>query len=488
MTERCDVCIIGAGIAGLNALFVASQYLSGDQRAILVDRRSRPGGMWIDTYDYVRLHQPHPFFTAGDIKWNLGKEREHLATREEVLGHMHHCLEVLKHRIQVTELFGYEFENAEEVGGKVRITCSSGEGREIEIEADRLIKAYGQGIETNAPLELSSARARSVSPDYFDVRGPEMRDSDAPVWIVGGGKTGMDTAYALITGQPDREVNLVAGPGTFFLNRDRLFPSGMRRWLEGELTSSSFTEAARRFDGTNESEVMDWFRDNYGLWLTPETGNFLAAYLSEAENETIAAGLNEIVMGYFDDVVDGDGGAQVVLRSGARMPFEPDSWVINCTGSLLRGEHPYEPYVSASGKILSIQNRSVTIPFPAGGNAAYFLSHLLFLGKLAQVPLYAVDAEDLRRKAPQFVMAAALSSLQLYNLSLIVEAVPAWRFTKIASRNGLDLDQWFPLPRRLRASARFMFTHKRDREHHRRSLDTVAERFDFRSGPVVGAD
>ena len=487
MTDRYDACIVGAGISGLNALFVASQYLSGDQRVILVDRRSRVGGMWMDTYDYVRLHQPHPFFTAGNIEWTLGKEAEHLATREEVLEHLHHCLEVIKRRIQVTELFGYEFENSEEFAGKVHITCRSSEGRTIELEADRLIKAYGQGVETNPPLKLSSSRARSVSPDDFDVRGAEMSASDKPVWIVGGGKTGMDTAHALMTGQPGREVNLIAGPGTLFASRDRFFPGGVRRWRQSKPISSLSMEMARRFDGTNEADVMDWFRDNYGVCLTPQTGNFLFAFLSEAENETIAAGLKEIVMDYFDDVVDRDGSAELVLRSGTTMPFEPGSWVINCTGSLMRGEHSYEPYASASGRILSIQNRSATIPFPAGGAAAYFLTHLMFLDQLTQVPLYAMDVEELRRKAPQYVMAAGLTPLQLYNLSLIAEAIPAGQFRKIVSQNGLDFNRWFPLPRRLRASIGFMLTHKRDREHHRRSLDTIVERFGVRCGPVVGA-
>jgi flavin-dependent dehydrogenase len=41
LVETCDVCIVGAGLAGLNALFVASQYLSRDQKVILVDRRRR---------------------------------------------------------------------------------------------------------------------------------------------------------------------------------------------------------------------------------------------------------------------------------------------------------------------------------------------------------------------------------------------------------------------------------------------------------------
>jgi flavin-dependent dehydrogenase len=47
LVETCDVCVVGAGLAGLNALFVASQYLSRDQKVILVDRRRRVGGAGI---------------------------------------------------------------------------------------------------------------------------------------------------------------------------------------------------------------------------------------------------------------------------------------------------------------------------------------------------------------------------------------------------------------------------------------------------------
>ena len=87
-TQRCDVCIVGAGVAGLNALFAASRYLTPDQRVILVDRRPRVGGMWVDTYPYVRLHQPHGMFTAGNIEWTLGREPSYLATKAEVLDHL----------------------------------------------------------------------------------------------------------------------------------------------------------------------------------------------------------------------------------------------------------------------------------------------------------------------------------------------------------------------------------------------------------------
>jgi hypothetical protein len=311
--------------------------------------------------------------------------------------------------------------------------------------------------------------------------------SDEPVWIVGGGKTGMDTAHALITEQPGREVNLIAGPGTFFTSRDRAFPLGLRRWRAGEPPSVVFSEWARRFDGTNEDEVANWYRRNHGTWLTPETGNFFAAIISERENQTIADGLNEVVMDYLDDVVDRNGSSEVILRSGATMPFEPGSWVVNCTGTLLRGEYPYEPYTSSSGRVLSIQNRSVTFPLPMGGPAAYFLTHLLFLGKLTQVPLYALDAEELRRSAPEYALGSTLLSLHMYNLSMMAESLPSRAFMKIVFEFGLDLDRWYPLPRRLMAAGKFMRTHEREREHHRRTLDTIAERFGITCGPLVNA-
>jgi hypothetical protein len=37
LVETCDVCIVGAGLAGLNALFVASQYLGHYGTLIRVD-------------------------------------------------------------------------------------------------------------------------------------------------------------------------------------------------------------------------------------------------------------------------------------------------------------------------------------------------------------------------------------------------------------------------------------------------------------------
>jgi Pyridine nucleotide-disulphide oxidoreductase len=475
--ERCEVCVVGAGIAGLNALFVASQYLSSDQKIILVDRRPRVGGMWVDTYPYVRLHQPHPMFTAGNIEWTLGQNRSYLATKGEVLDHFQYCLDVIKRRVRVDEFFGWAVEAHDEADGIVRIPCRSSDGRRLVVEAKRLIKAYGFQSKPNEPLTMSSRRIQSVSPDSCDMRCDEMRASDTPVWIIGGGKTAMDTAHALITEYPGREVNLVAGSGTYFLNRDRLLPAGTGRWWRGRSFSSLALEVTRRYDGNNETDVKDWFRNRYGTWLTPQTGNFLVGLLSASENKTIAAGLNDVIMDHLVDVVDRNGHTDLVFRSGSTKTIQPGSWIVNCTGYFKYDDRPYEPYVSPSGAVLSIQPRSMTLQLTSV--MGYFMTHLLMLDKIRDIPLYELDAMELRNKS-NAAFPFTLFTLALYNLSLITGRIPNKAFADC----GIDVNRWYPPPRRMVDTAQFMLTHRREREHQRRTLDTVRERFDVRCGPL----
>lgn len=475
--EHCDVCIIGAGICGLNALFVASQYLHPGQRAILIDRRERAGGMWVDTYDYVRLHQPHPFFTAGNVGWTLGREPSHLASKPEVLDHFGHCLDVIRRRLTVDEFYGWTMQSALEDGDAVRITCTADDGRELVVHSARLIKAYGAEVRPNQPLPVSSVGVRSVSPDFCDMRCDPIDSSAAPVWIIGGGKTAMDTAHALITAHPGREVNLLAGSGTYFGCRDRMFPTGARRWWGGLPLGTFADELTSRFDGTNEQEVASWCRQRCGVWLTPTTGNYLFGVLSSAENSTIAEGLGQVVMDHLVDVVDRAGRPELQLRSGAVRPIEPGSWIVNCTGYIFRTMRPYEPHTTPSGRMLSINGRASTLHLTT--YMGYFLSHLMFTDQLAELPLYELDLLELHHKSSA-VLPYVLMTLAQHNMSLIADALPAKAFRDC----GLDFQRWYPLPRRAAGTARYMATHHKRRPHLRRTLDTVAERFDVRCAPL----
>lgn len=151
---------------------------------------------------------------------------------------------------------------------------------------------------------------------------------------------------------------------------------------------------------------------------------------------------------------------------------------MNCTGYVFRTDFPYEPYVSDSEAVVSVQARSATLHLTS--LIAYFLTHLLFLGKVTEVPLYELDPQELRDKA-RAAMPYVLLSLLQHNMSLISDSVPL----KVFLDCGINLDRWYPLSRRMFGTARFALTHRREREHHQRALDTVRERFNVRCGPLV---
>ncbi len=471
-----DVCVVGAGITGLNALVVASGYLPRTARAVLVDARPQAGGMWVDTYDYVRLHQPHPIFTAGNIKWQLKAPPSHLASRNEVLDHLRHCLDVAESKIDVDERFGWTYVGHIERDGLVEVELRTPEGSAHTLVTRRLVKSFGHQVEPNAPLTTTSSRVRNITPETLDLAA--IRADEAPVWIVGGGKTAMDTAYRIISEVPGRDVHMLAGPGTVFARRDTFFPTGASRWWSGTPINTMGQEVTLRFDGTNEDEVRDWFRTTYGLTPVPGAQNFFSAYLSEAENQVIVDGLRSVERAYFADAIDKGDAVAIVDRDGVERLTPAGSWVVSCTGSLLRSDHPYEPYASETGNVLSLQMRSSTF----GGFssfAGYFMTHLMFRDKLNQVPLYELDIAELYRKASPLVIYASFT-VTLHNLSLMLDALPK----RVLMECGLDFNLWYPLPRQAVGMVKLLATHRRTRDHARRTLDTLGTRFDLRSGPL----
>ena len=475
---QADVCVVGAGIAGLNALWVAGQYLARDQVAVLVDRNDRVGGMWVNTYDYVRLHQPYQSFTTGNIKWELDKPREYLADKSEVLDHLRHCLDEIKERVTVIELLGHELESNEEVNEAVRVVCRRADGRAVTIVANRLIKASGLAVETNPALAVSSAAVHSVSPDFCDMRDGEIAQDSAPVWIVGGGKTAMDTALALIVAQPSRSVNLLAGSGTFFARRSYFFAPGGARWWRRVLAHRYFATIADDFDGTNAQDVLDRAHRKFGVAVTERADRHVYGYLSDDEAERIRGGLDQVCMDYFTDVVDSDDGIELRLRSGESLAIEAGSWLVNCTGYLNGREGAVsEPYVSASGRTIVVGR---TAMFGFTSFTAYFLTHLAFLGKITTIPLYSFDWDAVILKSkPAFSAVAA--TLTQYNLGLTFDAVP----TRVFSNFGLDFDHFYATPRALIDKVRFAAGHKRKRAKYRATLDALAELYDVQCGPVV---
>src|SRR5512135_1292083 len=66
-----DYLVVGAGASGMAFADTLSAHTDAD--VVLVDRRHRPGGHWLDAYPFVRLHQPSAYY--GVESRPLGNDR-----------------------------------------------------------------------------------------------------------------------------------------------------------------------------------------------------------------------------------------------------------------------------------------------------------------------------------------------------------------------------------------------------------------------------
>ncbi|MDJ0643936.1 MAG: NAD(P)-binding protein [Erythrobacter sp.] len=479
--ESCDLCVVGAGLAGLNALWVATDYLPEGSKVALIDRHPRCGGMWTETYDFVRLHQPHPYFTVGDIPWDWNKPPEYLATKPEILRHLEYCLSVIRKKFSLVELFGYDadIEANSDINPRqgLRIPCSAldPDRPNLTVEARRVIVARGNEVPIATPLNLTSAAVTSATP--VDLQSHLQRDPSAPVFVIGSGKTGMDTAHQIIVSDPERPVSIVGGRGTVFFDRNWVAPAGLERWWKGKLTLKIFGDVAMRFDGTNYDEAFAYCRGKYTIGLDGSGEHCFFGYLSRQECKTVEDGMAGKIDQYLDDVIDTDEGPALVFRSGAMMPVPPGSIIVNCTGFLLRGDSPPIDRVSTGGAMLTISSRG-SLHF-LSSVSAYFLTHLFFSERRVNAPVYAIDTDalfELDRRA--WFMAAITQAFM--NPLVLLNALSMRTF----DRCGLNTDRLFPLPRIVATLAEVQLNRRHYVEHCRQSLDRIAQTYGVRCGEI----
>ncbi|MEM6707787.1 MAG: FAD-dependent oxidoreductase [Pseudomonadota bacterium] len=475
-----DLCVVGAGIAGLNALFAATQQLPSNARVALVDRNSAAGGMWNGVYDYVRLHQPHPMFTAGNIPWTLSQPREYLATGQEVLAHLDHCLDTLTARLCLTTFWRAEAIGVDERcldGGalaqvEIAPVDDSSNGRQTLL-AKRLIYAKGLDVPKLEPLRLNSKQVVSCTPESL----AELRQPARPMYVVGGGKTGVDTALMLADRMPQVRRTLLAGDGTLFSDRGQFFPTGWRRYLNRSTNLRLSIDISERFDGTNAKAVFEHFRSTRSIAPGSRGEKFLFGMLSADECRRVEQS-TDLIFGYLDDVVDGSQGPELRLRGGGHCPVEAGSVFINCTGHLFKGCGSEETLCSPQGTTLTISSRAAFNFLPA--ISSYFLANLFLSERLEARLFYYLDLDALLAIDPKVAYAAAMTQALLNPLLALGVVQP-----KVLRQFGLDFDRWHPPLQRLAGLATLVRNRARYVAHCQRSLDRVAGEYGVLCGPIA---
>ncbi len=445
----CELCVVGAGYAALNGLNAAAKYLKKGERVVLVDKNATWGGQWIQQYDFVRLHQPYRMFTAGDQPWTLKRDPSYLATRREVLDHLATVPAESAGHLEVKPLFGHAYRGHRVSEGRAEIEAmpvSNGneEPRAVRIRARRLLKATGTDIAMLPPFPLSSTRVRSVGVSDPVLTTPEFLDSTAPVYVIGSGKTAMDTVrHILQQSRAKRPVHVLAGSGMWFFVRDNGFPAGAARYLRGTLVADAFLRLALPFDGKNEAALMQGLeRDGLMTNVFGHAGNCRYGVLSFAERDEVRARVSEVHRGHLVDVDHG----QMVLREGKeerKVPVADGSWFINSTSHLR--QVPHEPVLQDGGVVCAPQ-------FALGftGTSAYYLTHLWFRGELDAIApelfRIRVDVEPKLRFAPHMAL------MVMANMALARPPL------SLASKFEGDMNKWYPFYRQIPTIVRMMST------------------------------
>jgi hypothetical protein len=256
-----DYLVVGAGASGM--AFADTLLAETDADVVLVDRRHRPGGHWLDAYPFVRLHQPSAYYGVNSRR--LGNDRiddtgpnagfYERATADEICHYFSRLLEEdLLPTGRVRFLGMSEYRGGDGIAHHV---VSRLDGAETMVRVRRRV-VDATYVESEIPSRRVpgmsvDAGVRLVPPnDLVDLAEPADRFT-----VIGAGKTAMDTCnWLLEVGvDPDR-IRWIRGRDPWLFDRSFTQPLEMvggymqlqARWVEAAATAEDGMDFARRLE------------------------------------------------------------------------------------------------------------------------------------------------------------------------------------------------------------------------------------------------
>jgi NAD(P)-binding Rossmann-like domain len=223
-----DYLVVGAGASGL--AFADALVAEADVEVTVVDRRQAPGGHWMDTYPFVRLHTPSAYYGVNSLA--LGEDRidrvgenagyYERATGEEVFEHFAHAARRLTQTGRVRVLTGHEHLGAGSDGEQVR-DLGTGALHDVAVRRKVVDARYLEGsipATHTAPFQVAPG-VRLVSINDL----PAAARPDSSYAVLGSGKTAVDACTWLLDNdvQPDR-IRWIRPRDAWFHHRSHFQP------------------------------------------------------------------------------------------------------------------------------------------------------------------------------------------------------------------------------------------------------------------------
>ncbi|HEY6530794.1 MAG TPA: NAD(P)-binding protein [Acidimicrobiales bacterium] len=338
-----DYLVVGAGAAGL--AFTDALVAASESDVVLIDRRDKPGGHWIDAYEFVRLHQPSAYYGVGSL--TLGTDAidqdgpnagfYERAAASEICTYFEQALTGLLDTGRVRFLAGSDYVG----GGEGRHTftdLASGEETTVRVRR-RLVDA--SFLETSIPATHTPSFAVDAGVAFVAVNAlAEVPQADGFV-IIGGGKTAMDAcSWLLDNGVPADAVRWIRPREAWLLDRRFAQPldglavtmEGQARQLQAAAEASSVSELFERLEAGEQLCRLD---------PTVEPTMYHCATISQAEMAQLRTITDVVRLGHVSSL-----GVDRIHLAGGSIPTSPGMVHVDCSAYGLRRSLPrtiFEP-------------------------------------------------------------------------------------------------------------------------------------------------
>jgi hypothetical protein len=332
MTEsiETDYLVIGAGAAGMS---IVNELLAhGDGEIVLVDRRHRAGGHWLDAYPFVRLHQPSHYYGVNSRP--LGNDRidtsgpnagfYERASADEICDYYGRVLDeqfLASGRVTFRGMHDYRGRDGDE-----HLVVSQLTGRPLPVRVRRRF-IDASFVETvipsrHTPSYSVAAGARLLTPNQLVDYG----DGSGRFTVLGAGKTAMDTCVWLLDqGVDPDQIRWVRPRDGWFVDRAGTQPL--------ELVAKMMAHQAATVEAAAQAESgLDFALrlEERGMMMrldrSVEPEIFRGATLSRLEFEALQTIEQVIRLGRVEAI-----GTERITLTGGELATGPGEVHIDCT-------------------------------------------------------------------------------------------------------------------------------------------------------------
>lgn len=324
--------VIGAGASGMS--FVDTLLASSDADVVMVDRRHRPGGHWLDAYPFVRLHQPSANY--GVMSRTLGNDRideagfYERATAGEICDYYNRVLEETFVPSGRVRFFGMSDYRGADHEGHHFVSLLTGERTTVKVRRKFVDATY---VESEIPSKHTpkfdfDPDVRVIPPnDLVALDG-----SPSGYTVLGAGKTAMDTCnWLLDAGVAPDKIRWIRPRDGWMFDRALMQPLDnvgaymqlQAGWVQSVADAQDVVDFAHRMEASGVFVRLD-------TDVEPEF--FRGAILSEAEISSLRRIENVVRLGRVGRITTDE-----IVLDGGTIASDPDQVYVDCTACGVRG-------------------------------------------------------------------------------------------------------------------------------------------------------